>query len=207
MSTGIACKDFLEALASGEPVPGGGAVAALGGALSAALGEMAANLTLGRNGKAKGASGLLEAAAEARRLRLVLEGLAEEDADAFSRLCQARKLPQGTAEEAARRAGLIEEALSGAGAVPLRAIKAAAAVVCLLERIEGDAAPSMASDIGVGALFCRAALLGAAMNVRVNAKFLKDREKAEDFSKKAESAAAFSEKAEALYRRSLARAL
>jgi formiminotetrahydrofolate cyclodeaminase len=167
---------------------------------------MAANLTLGNKKHAQSAKGLSQAAGEAERLRRELARLAKEDAEAFRRFLKARKLPQATKDEAESRARRREEALDGAIFVPLCVMEAAAESVRLLESLEGMAAPGLASDLGVGALFCRAALLGADLNVKTNAKFLPDREKAQVLAQKAESMKDFAQRAEALYRRSLARA-
>ncbi|MDR2006304.1 MAG: cyclodeaminase/cyclohydrolase family protein [Acidaminococcales bacterium] len=197
-------ENFLQALASGEPVPGGGAAAALCGALAAALCEMAANLTLGKKNSKEEAKELAAAAAEANRLRLKLERLIEADAAAFCRLSQIRKMPRTTEEETARRGALLEDALAGACEPPLGVMTAAAASVSLLEGLEKLALPGLKSDLGAGALFGRAALLGAALNVRANTKLFKDREKADFLNEKAEKLAVFAERAEALYQQALA---
>ncbi|MDR3349847.1 MAG: cyclodeaminase/cyclohydrolase family protein [Acidaminococcales bacterium] len=193
--------NFLRALASGEPVPGGGAAAALCGALAAALCEMAANLTLG---KKQGEEGVKELAAAANQLRLEQESLMEADAAAFQRLSEIRKLPQTNGEGQIRRGKLLEDALAGASEPPLCVMAAAAESVSLLERLEKVAVPGIKSDLGVSALLGRAALLGAALNLRANTKLFKDREKADTFNEKAEKLEIFAEKAEALYKRALA---
>src|SRR4029079_7007324 len=110
-------QDFIAAVASNEPVPGGGAAAAHVAALSAALGEMVANLTVGRERFAEVEPEVSEVLTLLTGLRQQLLTKVTEDAERYQRVLAARRLPRG--EGGSERAGRIEEALKGAATVPL----------------------------------------------------------------------------------------
>ena len=167
---------FLDELASGAPVPGGGAAAALEAALAAALVSMACNLTIGREKYRAHEQTMLEARAMAEELRVQALALAAEDSAAYSAVGAAYALPRGSDEEKAARQARIQEALKGATDVPLRTVVLAARVVELCDQIVDGANTNAISDVGVGALCARAALDGAALNVKINLALIKDEE-------------------------------
>ena len=105
--------------------------------------------------------------------------LVDEDTAAFNRIMAAFGMPRGTEEEKALRSNAIQEATLYATEVPLRTMKAAAAALPLCRLMAETGNPNSVSDAGVGALAARSAVLGAGLNVKINAAQLKDREKAE----------------------------
>ncbi len=165
---------FLEALASGAPVPGGGAAAALEAAVGAALVSMVCNLTIGKEKYRAYEETMIAARAEAEELRGRALGLAQDDAASFSAVGAAYALPRSSDDEKTARQAAIQEALKGATAVPLRTMELAAEIVALCARIADGSNPNVISDVGVGALSARAALDGAALNVKINLALIKD---------------------------------
>ncbi|MCI5753993.1 MAG: cyclodeaminase/cyclohydrolase family protein [Clostridiales bacterium] len=163
--------DYCEALASRAPTPGGGGASALVGALGAALGSMAAALTLGKPRYAAVETELAGLADEAAALRRVLLELSERDAEAFAPLARAYAIPK----DAPGRAETLETCLHAACATPLEIMRQAGRALALVERIGAICAVLAASDAGTGAALCRAALYGAAFNVRANTRLMQDR--------------------------------
>ena len=167
---------FLDELASGAPTPGGGAAAALEAALGAALVSMVCNLTIGREKYRAYEQTMMEARATAEELRAQALALVAEDSASYSAVGAAYALPRGSDEEKAARQARIQEALKGATDVPLRTVALAARVIELCAHIVDGANTNAISDVGVGALSARAALDGAALNVKINLALIKNEE-------------------------------
>lgn len=159
---------WLAALASPAPAPGGGAAAALEVAMGAALVEMVCNLTIGKPAFAEHEAAMTEVRDRATELRGQAIGLAAEDADAFTAVIAAYRLPRETDEERAERGAQIQAALAGAADVPRRTAAAAAAVLDLAERIVPDANPNVISDAAAAAGAARGALQAALLNIEAN---------------------------------------
>lgn len=174
-----ACAEFLDSVASDSPAPGGGSVAALAGALAAALAAMVGRLTLGRKryGPVHAEMGAL--VVEADRLRATLASRIAEDAAAYNRVAEAYRLPKSTAEEQRARQAAIQRALVHAAEVPLATAQGAVAALALAETVARLGNANALTDAGTAAHMARAAFEGAALNVRVNADQLADREQAE----------------------------
>jgi len=172
-------EGFLDTLASDAPAPGGGAAAALSAAMGAALVSMVCNLTVGRERYQAHEEVMRAALAEADDLRVRALALATADGDAFGAVGAAYALPRKTDEEKAARTARVQEALKGAAGPPLRTVAVAARVVELCVEIAQRGNPNVVSDVGVAALSARAALDGAALNVRVNLALIRD----EDFTR------------------------
>ena len=166
---------WLEALASSAPAPGGGAAAALGAAIGAALIEMVCNLTIGRPRYAAHEALMREALARATTLRRRALGLAAADAGAFGAVTDAYRLRKETDEQARARAERIQEALIGATEVPLETAALAGEVVQLAGRIVDGANVNALADIAAAAAAARAALETALVNVEANLAALPDR--------------------------------
>lgn len=169
-------ENWLTDLASELPAPGGGAAAGVSAATGAALVSMVCNLTMGKPKFAEHEEVMREALAEAERLRIEALGLAEDDAEAFSGVMAAYKLPKGTDEEKAARTAAIQAGLAEAAAVPLAVAKAAAQVVRLSGRILDGSNPNVLSDVAVAASSAKSALESAALNVDINLASIKDAE-------------------------------
>lgn len=177
--------EFLEQLSSGAPVPGGGGASAAVGAFGAALGLMVANLTVGRKKYAAVEEEILAVRARLEELRDALAALVDRDAQAFEPLSRAYGLPRNTEEEKRQRDEVMEEALEKASTVPLEIMETVLQSMDLLG-ILGEKGSALArSDAGVGILFAQAALEGASLNVFINTKMMKDRDKAEQLGEKA----------------------
>ena len=175
----MSCRDFAYETASESPAPGGGSISAYMGALAAALGAMVANLSAHKPGWDEQWERFSDAAEEGQACLKQLLALVDEDTAAFNRIMDAFKLPKGTDEEKAARSAAIQAATLYATEVPLRTMKAAFATFPLLRAMAQEGNPASVSDAGVGALAARSAVLGAQLNVRINAAGLKDRAKAE----------------------------
>ena len=170
----LTVDEFLRQLASGEPTPGGGAAAALAGALGAALVSMVCNLTVGRERYAATEAEVRTIRDEATALLDRLQRGIDEDAAAFDDVMAAYKLPRATDDEKAARSAAIQEATYRAALTPLALAEASAAVVDLAERALGKTNTNVASDLAVAALLGVAGLDGCATNVEVNLATLKD---------------------------------
>ena len=178
-------EGFLEVLSSREPVPGGGGASALAGALGNALGQMVANLTIGKKKYADVEEEMKDLNGQLEALKAEFLHLADEDAQVFAPLAQCYSLPSLTEEEKAYKERVMEERLLDASFVPLEIMEHAVAMLGILE-ILGDKGSRLAvSDVGVGVQFIRASLLGAVMNVYINTKSMKNREKAEELNARA----------------------
>lgn len=170
---------FVEETAAESPAPGGGSVAATLGALGAALGTMVANLSSHKKGWDERWEEFSNHAEGGKRLYVELLRLVDEDTRAFNALRAAFGLPKGSPEEKAARTAAVQAAYRGAIEVPLMVMRAALASMALLKAMVETGLPASVSDAGVGALCARSAVLGAGLNVRINAGSLEDRALAE----------------------------
>lgn len=167
-------EDWLTDLASELPAPGGGAAAGVNAAMGAALVAMVCNLTIGKPKFADHEAVMREALAEAERLRLEALQLAEDDAEAFSGVVAAYKLPKSSDEEKAARTAAIQAGLVEAAAVPLAVAQVAARVIRLSGRVLEGSNPNVLSDVAVAASAAKSALESAALNVDINVVSIKD---------------------------------
>lgn len=166
--------DFLEALGSSAPAPGGGAASALAGALAAALAEMVAQLTVDRPKYQSVDASMRALIARARAARADLLAAMDDDARAYGAVAAAYKLPKANDEERAARDAAIQDALRGAMRPPLRVMERACEVLELAEEAASAGNPSVASDAGCAALIGEAAVRAAALNVLANVALLRD---------------------------------
>lgn len=175
----MTCRGFADETASESPAPGGGSISAYMGALAAALGTMVANLSAHKAGWDDRWEEFSEYAVKGREILDRLIHLVDEDTEAFNRIMGVFAMPKATPEEKKARAEALEAATLYATEVPLRTMKAAYAAFDLLQAMATKGNPASVSDAGVGALAARSAVLGAFLNVRINAAGLKDRELAD----------------------------
>ncbi len=173
--TDRSCEAFAEVLAAKESVPGGGGAAALAGALGVALCSMVGNFTTGKKTYAAVEDDVQRMLADATDIRLRLIQLVQEDAEAFYPLSQAYAIPR----DDPKRAEVLEEATKAACAAPLEMMRQICRAIELLEEMGEKGSKMLLSDVGCGALLCRAALEAASLNVFVNTKTLKSRDFAE----------------------------
>ena len=175
----LTVKDFSEETSRESPAPGGGTIAAYMGALGAALGTMVANLSSHKAGWDARWEEFSNWADKGQQIQAELLVLVDEDTEAFNRIMDAFGLPKGTDEEKALRSAAIQEATLFATQVPLHTMQASFKVFELCKAMAEEGNPNSVSDAGVGILAARAAVLGAGLNVKINASGLKDRETAD----------------------------
>lgn len=166
--------DFLAALASEAPTPGGGTAAAVAGAMGAALVEMVAGLTLAREKYASAHEAVRPIAQAARAAREELEALAREDSEAFEEVVAARRLPKETEQEKAERDRRLAASNRRAAEVPMRTARAAARLLAALPELAEKGNPNAASDAGSAALMLEAAAEAALLNVGINLSGISD---------------------------------
>jgi formiminotetrahydrofolate cyclodeaminase len=170
----LTLAEFLDRLASPEPIPGGGSASAIAASLAGALLAMVARLSTGRPKYAEYAATheraeTAGAAAAARFLEL-----ADQDAAAYGAFAKVMKLPRETPEEQEARAGALREAARESAAVPMEMLRACRSLAEDIEAMAGRSNLNAASDISVAALLVDAAAHGAAANVLVNLPSVKD---------------------------------
>jgi glutamate formiminotransferase/formiminotetrahydrofolate cyclodeaminase len=193
---GMSLRQFVDETASESVAPGGGSVSAYVGALGVALGGMVANLSAHRRVWDDRWEEFSVWAEKAQQLKEALMRLVDEDTHAFNRIIAAVRLPKSTEEEKAARETAMQEATVYATEVPLQTMATALDAFELLRAMAEKGNPNSASDAGVGALCARAAIRGAHLNVRINAKDLKDQQYADTLNQKAADIAAQASKLE-----------
>jgi len=169
-------NQFLDELASSSPAPGGGSVAALAGALGAALTSMVCNLTIGKKKYAGVQDEMKAILVQAEDLRAQFTRLVDRDTEAFNKVMEAFSLPKDTEPQIALRRAAINEATKEATLVPLEVMKHCIDAMALAQEVAANGNPNSVSDAGVSALLLHAACEGAALNVRINLSSLADSE-------------------------------
>lgn len=167
-------ETWLERVASPSPTPGGGSVAAVSGALSAALSRMVSNLSIGKQGYEEVEEELkaLERRAAELQSRFLL--LAEEDARAFEGVMTAMRRPKGTDEERAARKEAMQAAYKTATEVPLQTVRASMEALEIAQVAAGKGNRNAITDAGAAALLAQAAMRSASLNVRINLSAIAD---------------------------------
>ena len=193
--------EFINMLASNEPVPGGGGASALVGAIGIALGSMVGNLTLGKKKYMDVQQDIETLLEKAKVLQEELLQLVLKDAEVFEPLSTAYKLPKRTAAEIADRERIMEDALKLACSVPLQIMGKAATCIELHEEFLKKGTKLAISDVGVGVLLSKSAMMGASLNVFINTNSMKDRKSADGINLKANAIiSTYAPKADYIYR-------
>ncbi len=169
-------EGFLSEVASSSPAPGGGSVAAVAGALGAALCSMVCRLTIGKKKYAEFEEELKMILERSEVLQRELKELVTKDAESFNAVMNARKLSERNEHEVARRLNAIEESTKRAASVPLEVMEKSFAVLGLSKIVAQKGNPNVASDAGVSALMAKAAIDGAYLNVKINLPSIEDKE-------------------------------
>ena len=164
--------EFIEQAASDSPTPGGGAIAALVGALGGTMAAMAANFTVGKPKYAQYESMMREAIEELNTLIGQLREAVDEDARAFSKISEAYRLPNESDEEKAARKQAVNEALAAAMQVPMSVLRKCGKLVELLPTLAGASNSNLLSDVEVAGIMVEAAARAAMTNVLVNSRQL-----------------------------------
>ena len=175
----LTVEAFANETSRESPAPGGGTIAAYMGALGAALGAMVANLSSHKAGWDERCPEFSQWAERGQILKDNLLHLVDEDTEAFNEIMAAFAMPKLTEQDKALRSQAIQNATLHAAEVPLQTMKASMEVFDLCRAMAAEGNPASVSDAGVGALAARAAVLGAGLNVKINAGSLKDRSSAD----------------------------
>jgi len=165
---------FLDELASSAPAPGGGSVAALSGALGAALVSMVCSLTVGKKKYADVQEDIKALLAQSEALRKELVELLEADVKVYTEVSRAMKMPRATEEEKAARTAAMQRALKAATDVPMQVAEACVEVMELCRPAAEKGNVNAVSDAGVAVLMAEAGLRSAALNILINLAWIKD---------------------------------
>ena len=179
----MTCAAFADETASESPAPGGGSISAYMGALGASLATMVANLSSHKPGWDDRWEFFSQWAEKGQAIKNQLIALVDEDTNAFNKIMDALGLPKKTEEEKEIRKQAIEDASKYAIEVPFKTMEVAFSAFEVVEAMVNDGNPASVSDAGVGAMCCRSAVMGAFLNVKINAAGIKDREFAEKMVK------------------------
>jgi formiminotetrahydrofolate cyclodeaminase len=176
MATKKTLSAFLDDLASNSPAPGGGSVAALAGALGAALAAMVCNLTIGKKKYSAVEEEMKKILVQAEAMRGLFTALIDKDTEAFNKVMEAFGLPKDTEPQKALRFAAIREATKEATMVPLEVMKHCIDALALVQQVAASGNVNSVSDAGVSAYMLNAAVESAALNVRINLNNLNDSE-------------------------------
>ncbi len=171
----MTCTGFADETASESPAPGGGSISAYMGALGVSLGTMVANLSSHKAGWDERWEEFSDWAEKGQALKDELLHLVDEDTNAFNKIMDALGLPKSTDTEKAARTAAIQEATKYAIEIPFRVMKKSFEAMEILKAMAETGNPNSVSDAGVGALAARSAVMGAYLNVRINASGLNDK--------------------------------
>jgi len=175
-------SNFLDELASNSPTPGGGSVAALAGALGAALISMVGNLTVGKKKYEDVEEDIKKIISSSEKLRYELSQLIEEDVKVFNNFMATYKMPKDTEDEKKMRTEKIQESLIEAAKVPLRVAYKCLDIMILSQEAAEKGNINVISDAGVAVLMAEAALESAILNVKINLRMIKDEKIREELS-------------------------
>lgn len=181
------CADFVSVLSTKAPVPGGGGASALCGAIGTALGNMVGSLTVGKKKYRDVEPRIIELQKKCDILQDRLLGLIDRDAEVFAPLAAAYSMPKDTEDQKAEKDRVMEKALLSACEVPLEIMKTCASAIDLIAEFAEKGSRLAVSDAGCGAILCGAALQAASLNVFINTKAMKNRERADKFNAEADA--------------------
>ncbi len=180
----LTLKQFLEKTANNEPVPGGGSISALHGAVAAALTEMLANITIGKKNYSAVEKTMKLNATKASVLRTEFLTDIDRDAEAYNLVFQAFRLPKDTDEQKVLRSEKIQEATKVAALVPMEVAERAFELLDLISETTRKGNKNAITDGCVAMMTCRTAVLGALLNVRINLASIKDERFVKELSEK-----------------------
>ena len=174
MLTELTIKEFINKVISNDPVPGGGSVSALNGALAGALAAMVANLTIGRKKYAEVNDIMVELSSRFEKLSSRLIEDVDRDSDAYNRVFAAFKMPKDTDEEKQVRSEAIQRETKYAAQVPMEVARAIYEVLPMIDTVAQKGNSNAVTDACVSMMCARTAILGALLNVRINLTSIKD---------------------------------
>ncbi|MEA2055237.1 MAG: cyclodeaminase/cyclohydrolase family protein, partial [Candidatus Thermoplasmatota archaeon] len=173
---------FLSELASSSPAPGGGSVAALSGALGAALSSMVCNLTVGKEKYIDVQDEIQDVLKKSEVLKRELTKLIDEDTNAFSDVIKAFKMPKETEEQKKKRSAAIQKGYKTAASVPLETAKTCEKILNVAQIVAEKGNQSSITDAAVSALMAKAGVESAILNVKINLGSIKDEKFVEKLS-------------------------
>ncbi len=176
MLVDLTVKEFLNKVAGSDPVPGGGSIAALNGAIASALAAMVANLTLGKKGYEPHEELMQYISDVALQQKEMFVADIDRDSDAYDSVFACFKMPKTTDEEKAARSAAIQEATKYAALVPMQVARNAYKLMTIIVDVARLGNRNAVTDACVAMMSARSAVLGALMNVRINLGSLKDKE-------------------------------
>lgn len=185
--TDMTISEFAEALSTSDPVPGGGSVSAYVGALAAALSGMVASLTSGKKKYAEHQKEIEEIIKQSSEQREKLMKGIERDIKCFEPLAETYRLPANTPEEKAKKEEILEEKLLIAAEAPLILMSDIIDALKTAVRLADIGSKIVISDVGVAVFLADAAVSSAGLNVFINTKLMKDRDKAKEINTVADS--------------------
>lgn len=176
MLVDLTLKEFLNKVAGSDPVPGGGSIAALNGAVASALAAMVANLTIGKKNYEAHEELMKHIAEVASAQKEVFVEDIDRDSEAYDRVFACFKMPKATDEEKAARSAAIQEATKHAALVPMQVARNAYGLMSVIADVARLGNRNAVTDACVAMMSARSAVLGALLNVRINLGSLKDKE-------------------------------
>lgn len=180
-------KNFMEMLSSKAATPGGGSVAALTGAMGAALLSMVGNLTVGKEQYKEVEDDIKDLLKKSESLRATLQELMEKDVEVFNQFMAIMKLPRTNEEEKKNRNKKMQSALIEAARVPLEVARKSKEVIDICLKIADKGTKNAISDVGVGVLLSEAAFHSAIINVKINLNMIKDENTKKELSQEIEN--------------------
>ena len=180
----LTLKQFLEKTANNEPVPGGGSISALHGAVAAALTEMLSNITIGKKNYSAVEETMKLNATKASALRTEFLTDIDRDAEAYKLVFEAFRLPKDTDEQKVLRSEKIQEATKVAALVPMEVAERAFELLDLISETTRKGSKNAITDGCVAMMTCRTAVLGALLNVRINLASIRDERFVKELSEK-----------------------
>ncbi len=172
----LTIKEFLAKTAGSDPVPGGGSIAALNGAIASGLAEMVANLTIGKKKYEDKEEQMKQLAASMNNHQVFFLKDIDADSDAYNKVFDAFKLPKETDEEKAERSKQIQAATKIAAEVPMEVARRAYTIMDMIAEVAENGNQNAITDACVSMMSARTAVLGAILNVKINLSSLKDEE-------------------------------
>ena len=174
MLVDLTVKDFLDKVAGSDPVPGGGSIAALNGALASALAAMVAHLTIGKKGYEDNEELMQQTAEVVIRWQQEFTTLIDKDSEAYDAVFACFKMPKSTDEEKAARSAAIQEATKHAALIPMEVARKAFEMMPVIANVARLGNRNAVTDACVAMMAARSAVLGALLNVRINLGSLRD---------------------------------
>ncbi len=173
-------KEFAEETASESPAPGGGSISAYVGSLGISLATMVANLSANKKAWDNRWEEFSIWAEKGQEIKTQLINLVDQDTNAFNKIMNAFSLPKNTDKEKETRDNAIQQATKDAIRIPFKVMELSLSSMTIIRAMAETGNPNSASDAGVGALCARSAVMGAFLNVKINASSVKDKKFVDD---------------------------